>query len=164
MGWTMAGCPRLRWGCHGWIRGKWVSKIVERDWCTSVYLTSYYQMCPYWYVFLSLCLCSFFTFPTMSTAGPFPVVKQEQLSPRSSSSQADNLSTQGTSHEGASGRGKWLSCSFIQFVYMVYLSWGLVSIFLVPCSELTMILPASRGNVASQVYFSLFFFITFFPT
>lgn len=103
---------------------------------------------------------SLLTFPTMSTAGPFPVVKQEQLSPRSSSSQADNLSTQGTSHEGASGRGKWLSCSFIQFAYMVYLSWGLVSIFLVPCSGLTMRLPASRGNEASQVYFNLF---TFFP-
>uniref|UniRef100_A0A665WKI8 Nuclear receptor corepressor 2 n=1 Tax=Echeneis naucrates TaxID=173247 RepID=A0A665WKI8_ECHNA len=35
--------------------------------------------------------------------GPFPVVKQEQLSPHSSSSQADNLSTQGTPHDGASG-------------------------------------------------------------
>uniref|UniRef100_A0A3Q2YCC0 Nuclear receptor corepressor 2 n=1 Tax=Hippocampus comes TaxID=109280 RepID=A0A3Q2YCC0_HIPCM len=32
--------------------------------------------------------------------GPFPVVKQEQLSPRSSSLQADNLSTQGTAHDG----------------------------------------------------------------
>lgn len=77
---------------------------------------------------VSLLTCLFITFPAMFTAGPFPVVKQEQLSPRSSSSQADNLSTQGTSHEGASGRGKWLLCSFIQFVYMVYLSWGLVSI------------------------------------
>ncbi|GLD72255.1 nuclear receptor corepressor 2 isoform X1 [Lates japonicus] len=36
--------------------------------------------------------------------GPYPVVKQEQLSPRSSSSQADNLSTQGTPHDNAAGR------------------------------------------------------------
>ncbi|XP_057688811.1 nuclear receptor corepressor 2 isoform X2 [Corythoichthys intestinalis] len=33
--------------------------------------------------------------------GPFPVVKQEQLSPRSSSLQADNPSAQGTPHDGA---------------------------------------------------------------
>ncbi|XP_054630962.1 nuclear receptor corepressor 2 isoform X2 [Dunckerocampus dactyliophorus] len=32
--------------------------------------------------------------------GPFPVVKQEQLSPRSSSLQADNPSPQGTAHDG----------------------------------------------------------------
>ncbi|XP_055367301.1 nuclear receptor corepressor 2 isoform X4 [Betta splendens] len=37
--------------------------------------------------------------------GPFPMVKQEQLSPRSSSSQPDNLSTQGAPHDSAAGRG-----------------------------------------------------------
>ncbi|KAM9744671.1 nuclear receptor corepressor 2 isoform 3-T4 [Menidia menidia] len=37
-------------------------------------------------------------------AGTFPVVKQEQLSPHSSSSQPDNLSTQGASYDGSSGR------------------------------------------------------------
>lgn len=161
MGWTMAGCPRLRWGCHGWIRGKWVSKMVKGtdapQFISHVIIRCFLPDMS----FLSLCLCSFFTFSTMSTAGPFPVVKQEQLSPRSSSSQADNLSTQGMYHEGASGRGKWFSRSFIQFLYMVYLSWGLVSIFLVPCTGLTMILPASRGNVGSQVYFNHF---TFFST
>lgn len=36
--------------------------------------------------------------------GLYPVVKQEQLSPRSSSSQADGTSTQGASHESAAGR------------------------------------------------------------
>uniref|UniRef100_A0A3Q3GJR7 Nuclear receptor corepressor 2 n=1 Tax=Labrus bergylta TaxID=56723 RepID=A0A3Q3GJR7_9LABR len=35
--------------------------------------------------------------------GPYPVVKQEQLSPCSSSSQPDNLSTQGPSHDSAAG-------------------------------------------------------------
>ncbi|KAG9354845.1 hypothetical protein JZ751_001558, partial [Albula glossodonta] len=38
-------------------------------------------------------------------AGPFPVVKQEQLSPRGQATQAENLSTQGTSHDGTAGRG-----------------------------------------------------------
>ncbi|KAF7199803.1 nuclear receptor corepressor 2 isoform X3 [Nothobranchius furzeri] len=38
-------------------------------------------------------------------AGSFPVVKREQLSPHSSSSQADNLSSQGAAHDGSSGRG-----------------------------------------------------------
>ncbi|XP_063346347.1 nuclear receptor corepressor 2 isoform X1 [Pelmatolapia mariae] len=37
-------------------------------------------------------------------AGGFPIVKQEQLSPHSSSSQADNLSAQGPSHDSAAGR------------------------------------------------------------
>ncbi|XP_064882678.1 nuclear receptor corepressor 2 isoform X5 [Oncorhynchus nerka] len=38
-------------------------------------------------------------------AGPYPVVKQEQLSPRCSSSQAENLSTQGAPHDSNAGRG-----------------------------------------------------------
>ncbi|CAB1321843.1 unnamed protein product, partial [Coregonus sp. 'balchen'] len=38
-------------------------------------------------------------------AGPYPVVKQEQLSPRCSSSQAENLSTQGAPHDTNAGRG-----------------------------------------------------------
>uniref|UniRef100_A0A8C4NZR8 Nuclear receptor corepressor 2 n=1 Tax=Dicentrarchus labrax TaxID=13489 RepID=A0A8C4NZR8_DICLA len=38
----------------------------------------------------------------LSWKGSYPVVKQEQLSPRSSSSQADNLSTQGQPHEKTS--------------------------------------------------------------
>uniref|UniRef100_A0A8C8K7Y2 Nuclear receptor corepressor 2 n=1 Tax=Oncorhynchus tshawytscha TaxID=74940 RepID=A0A8C8K7Y2_ONCTS len=37
--------------------------------------------------------------------GPYPVVKQEQLSPRCSSSQAENLSTQGAPHDANAGRG-----------------------------------------------------------
>uniref|UniRef100_A0A669CAY2 Nuclear receptor corepressor 2 n=1 Tax=Oreochromis niloticus TaxID=8128 RepID=A0A669CAY2_ORENI len=36
-------------------------------------------------------------------AGGFPIVKQEQLSPHSSSSQADNLSAQGPTHDSAAG-------------------------------------------------------------
>lgn len=35
------------------------------------------------------------------------MVKQEQLSPRSSSSQADSMLTQGMPHESAAGRGGW---------------------------------------------------------
>lgn len=34
------------------------------------------------------------------------MVKQEQLSPRSSSSQPDNLSIQGPPHDNAAGRGE----------------------------------------------------------
>lgn len=41
------------------------------------------------------------------TTGPFPVIKQEQLSPHSLSSQAD-MSSQQASHDGATGRGRWL--------------------------------------------------------
>ncbi|XP_064210111.1 nuclear receptor corepressor 2 isoform X6 [Anguilla rostrata] len=37
-------------------------------------------------------------------AGPFAVVKQEQLSPRGQAPQAENLSTQGTSYDGSAGR------------------------------------------------------------
>lgn len=53
---------------------------------------------------MPLFFCSFYSF---LTAGPFPVVKQEQLSPRSSSSQADNLSMQAAHHDSAGGRGRW---------------------------------------------------------
>lgn len=53
------------------------------------------------------------------TAGNFPVVKQEQLSPHSSSSQADNMSTQGASHESASGRGGSLMFSLRRLISML---------------------------------------------
>lgn len=51
-------------------------------------------------------------------AGLLPVVKQEQLSPHSLSSQADNVSTQGAIHDAAAGRGASLTfSSFISFWY-----------------------------------------------
>lgn len=39
------------------------------------------------------------------TTGPFPLIKQEQLSPHSLSSQAD-MSTQQAPHDSAPGRGR----------------------------------------------------------
>lgn len=53
--------------------------------------------------------CFFPSLPTWTT-GPFPVIKQEQLSPHSLSSQAD-MSSQQASHDGATGRGRWLPAS-----------------------------------------------------
>lgn len=52
------------------------------------------------------------------------MVKQEQLSPRSSSSQADNLSSQGSPHDSAAGRGGWLTLSFS---YTVSWCWRVAS-------------------------------------
>lgn len=46
--------------------------------------------------------CLFF----IQTTGPFPVIKQEQLSPHSLSSQADSMSMQQASHDSATGRGR----------------------------------------------------------
>lgn len=49
--------------------------------------------------------------------GPFPMIKQEQLSPRSSSCQPDNLSAQGAPHDSAAGRGGWLIFSYFIIIH-----------------------------------------------
>ena len=52
-------------------------------------------------------LCPSLLPPPAPPAGPYPVVKQEQLSPHCSSSQAENLSTQGSPHDAAAaGHGE----------------------------------------------------------
>lgn len=73
------------WLSPGWTRGKWVSVSVSASDHTSAIR---------------------FPYPTSLSvsSGGFPVVKQEQLSPRSAaSSQAENLSTQ----DSAASRGEF---------------------------------------------------------
>lgn len=119
-GWTMGRCPLHRWVCPGWIRGKWVSPSVWSGCsipslgllvsCPLLVLTFNSPFgCPGLSALTHSPLCSYLTLsPSDShTPGPYPVVKQEQLSPRCSSSQAENLSTQGAPHDANAGRGEF---------------------------------------------------------
>lgn len=99
MVWTMERCPQHRWGYLGWIIGKWVSGIGWRV-LVRFSISSEPQKCVSFY-------CPTFCLSIAWTTGPFPVIKQEQLSPHSLSSQADNMSTQQASHDNATGRGRW---------------------------------------------------------
>lgn len=117
MGWTMGSCPPHKWGC-GWIRGNWVSKGQ----------LFFHLLYPHRCVILTTAPppVGSLLFPNClhNTTGQFPVVKQEQLSPRSSSSQADNMSTQGAAHDSAVGRGRWHVHTFL--FYLISISSKLV--------------------------------------
>lgn len=56
---------------------------------------------------------------THNAGGPYPMIKQEQLSPRSSSSQPDNLSTQGAPHDSAAGRGGFLNTWETCYIFVI---------------------------------------------
>lgn len=83
-------------------------------------------------------LCLFLGFPNVSAGGPYPMIKQEQLSPRSLSSQPDNLSTQGAPHDSAAGRGGWLIFYYHTLYSAIptyFKSWLFPRVFINACKD-----------------------------
>lgn len=121
-------------------------------WPSQLIMRSDHQMHYHRCVFLitvSLFILCFFQTVIYYAAGSFPVIKQEQLSPRSSSSQADNLSTQGAPHDSAAGRGGWLTFSSLFYLFSICSKLVLVLCF---CIFLCPVLCLKNENMKINFY------------